>query len=33
MKDFSKLEDKLNLKFKNQDLLIQAFIHRSYLNE
>lgn len=33
MKDFSKLEKKLNLKFKNQDLLIQAFVHRSYLNE
>lgn len=33
MKDFSKLEEKLNLKFKNRDLLIQAFCHRSYLNE
>lgn len=33
MKDFSILEKKLNLKFKNQDLLIQAFVHRSYLNE
>lgn len=33
MKDFSKLEKKLNLKFKNKDLLIQAFVHRSYLNE
>ena len=33
MKDFSILEEKLNLKFKNKDLLIQAFIHRSYLNE
>jgi ribonuclease-3 len=33
MKDFSKLEEKLNLKFKNKDLLIQAFCHRSYLNE
>jgi len=33
MKDFSKLEKKLNIEFKNQDLLIQAFIHRSYLNE
>lgn len=33
MKDFSKLEKKLNLKFKNKDLLIQAFCHRSYLNE
>ena len=33
MKDFSKLEAKLNLKFKNRDFLIQAFCHRSYLNE
>jgi len=32
-KDFSKLEKKLNFKFKNKDLLIQAFCHRSYLNE
>ena len=33
MKDFLPLEKKLNLKFKNKDFLIQAFIHRSYLNE
>jgi ribonuclease III len=33
MNDFSKFEKKLNLKFKNKDLLIQAFCHRSYLNE
>ncbi len=33
MKDFSILEKKLGLKFKNKDLLIQAFCHRSYLNE
>ena len=33
MKDIKKLEDKLGLKFKNQDLLIQAVVHRSYLNE
>ncbi len=33
MHDFAKLEKKLNLKFKNKDLLIQAFTHRSYLNE
>ncbi|MEF8847056.1 MAG: ribonuclease III [Candidatus Paceibacterota bacterium] len=32
-KDFSKLEDKLDLEFDDQDLLIKAFIHRSYLNE
>ena len=33
MKNFTILEEKLNLKFKNKDLLIQAFCHRSYLNE
>lgn len=33
MKDFSLLEKKLGLKFKNKDLLKQAFVHRSYLNE
>jgi len=33
MKHFSKLEKKINLKFKNKNLLIQAFCHRSYLNE
>ncbi|PIP25160.1 MAG: ribonuclease III [Candidatus Nealsonbacteria bacterium CG23_combo_of_CG06-09_8_20_14_all_36_12] len=33
MKDFAPFEKKLNLKFKNKDLLIQAFVHRSYLNE
>ena len=33
MKDFSALEKKLNIKFKNKDFLIQAFTHRSYLNE
>ncbi len=33
MKDFSKLEKKLGLKFKDQDLLIQSVVHRSYLNE
>lgn len=33
MKYFSILEKKLNLKFENKDLLIQAFCHRSYLNE
>ncbi len=33
MIDFSKLEKKFSLKFKNKDLLIQAFCHRSYLNE
>jgi len=33
MKDFSKLEKRLGLSFSNKDLLIQAFCHRSYLNE
>jgi len=33
MKDFSKLEKKLKLSFKNKDFLTQAFCHRSYLNE
>jgi len=33
MKDFSRLEKKLKTKFKNKDLLTQAFVHRSYLNE
>ncbi len=31
--DFSSLIAKLNLDFKNPELLKQAFIHRSYLNE
>ncbi len=33
IKDFPKLEKELNLSFKNKDLLIQAFCHRSYINE
>ena len=33
MKEFSILEKQLNLKFKNKNLLVQAFCHRSYLNE
>ena len=33
IKKFTPLEKKLGLKFKNKDLLIQAFCHRSYLNE
>ena len=32
-KNFSKLEEDFGIKFKNKDLLTQAFIHRSYLNE
>ncbi|MEK7650447.1 MAG: ribonuclease III [Patescibacteria group bacterium] len=31
--DFARLEQKWQIKFKNLDLLRQAFIHRSYLNE
>jgi len=33
MKDFSLLEKKIKIGFKNQDLLKQAFVHRSYINE
>ena len=33
MKDFSKLEEGLGIYFDNKGLLMQAFIHRSYLNE
>lgn len=33
MKDFGSLEQKLDISFKNKDLLKQAFLHRSYLNE
>lgn len=33
MIDFSSFEEKNNLNFKNKELLKQAFIHRSYLNE
>ena len=31
--DFSKFEERAGIKFKDQQLLRQAFIHRSYLNE
>lgn len=33
MKDFSILEKQLKVSFKDRNLLAQAFIHRSYLNE
>jgi len=33
MKDFSELEKILGVSFKNQDLLKQSLVHRSYLNE
>lgn len=32
-KKFAKLESRLGTKFKNRDLLKQALVHRSYLNE
>jgi len=31
--NFSKFEEKIGIKFKNENLLKQAFTHRSYLNE
>jgi ribonuclease-3 len=33
MKDFENLEKKLKIFFKNKNLLIEAFCHRSFLNE
>ncbi len=33
MKDFGELEKKLGFYFHNKDLLVQAFCHRSYVNE
>lgn len=33
MIQFSDFEKKTNIKFKNKDLLKQAFVHRSYINE
>jgi len=33
MKDISNLEDTINVKFKDEKLLQQALVHRSYLNE
>jgi ribonuclease-3 len=33
MKDFSKFEEKIGINFNNPDLLKQAVVHRSYLNE
>ncbi len=33
MKNFSVLEKNLGVQFKNQDLLKQALVHRSYINE
>lgn len=33
MKDFSKLEKEIGIKFKNRDFLTQSVVHRSYINE
>lgn len=33
MNDFSLLENKLKVRFTDKNLLMQAFVHRSYLNE
>lgn len=33
MKDFSELEQKIKVRFTNQDLLRQSMVHRSYINE
>ena len=33
MKDFSKIEKIIGVDFKKKDNLIQAFVHRSYINE
>lgn len=32
-KNFAALEEKIGITFKNTDLLVQALVHRSYLNE
>ncbi len=32
-KNFSSLEEKIGIKFHNPDILVQALVHRSYLNE
>jgi ribonuclease-3 len=33
MKDLNRLEKEIGIKFKNRDLLLTAFVHRSFLNE
>ncbi len=33
IKDFSPLEERVGIKFDNREVLTQAFVHRSYLNE
>ena len=32
-KNFHKIEDTIGIEFKNKDLLVQALVHRSFLNE
>lgn len=32
-RNFPALQDKVGIKFNNQECLVQAFVHRSYLNE
>lgn len=32
-KNYQKLEKKIGIEFKNQDLIQQAFVHKSYVNE
>lgn len=32
-KNFAELEKKINITFSNKEYLVQAFVHRSYLNE
>ncbi|MFW5887531.1 MAG: ribonuclease III [Bacteriovoracia bacterium] len=31
--DYNKIEEKIGVKFNDQDILVQAFTHRSFLNE
>lgn len=33
MKDIAEFEKKIELKFKNKDTLLKAFVHKSYVNE
>ena len=33
MKNLDKLSQKINVKFKDQDLFKQSLVHRSYINE
>ena len=33
MTDFAKFEERISIPFKDKNLLKQAFVHRSYINE